>query len=148
DAYAASGVPADLVEAAKRRELLTAQSAMGSIPDLAQLWSQVLAVEGRASPDDDIAALQAVTVARVNRVARQYLSHTSAVVAMLQHSPNAEPMQGQEGGGFTESFARNPAARVSIPSWSQKALASVTPGRSSLSPADQRLPNGLRLIVQ
>ncbi|MBV8222441.1 MAG: insulinase family protein, partial [Candidatus Eremiobacteraeota bacterium] len=148
DAYASNGVPPDLVDAAKRKELLAAQSAYGSIPDLAQLWSQVLAVERRASPDDDVAALQAVTVADVDRVAKQYLNRTTAVVAMLQHSPEVEPMMGQEGGGLTESFARDPGARVTLPSWSQKVLSTLTPGTSSLSPSDQRLPNGVRLVVQ
>ncbi|HEV2907887.1 MAG TPA: pitrilysin family protein, partial [Candidatus Eremiobacteraceae bacterium] len=148
DTYARDGVPAELVDAAKRHEVLAAQSARSSIPGLAQAWSQALAVEGRNSPDEDAMALQAVSVADVDRVAKQYLNHTSAVVAKLQRSQYAEPMSGQEGGGLAESFSRPPGGRVAIPSWAQKVLSSLTPAVSSIDPHDERLQNGVRLIVQ
>ena len=146
-AYARNGVPPDLVEAAKRREVAEAQAAGSSIPELAQLWSQALAVEGRDSPDEDLAALQTVTPADVNRVAKQYLDNDASVVAMLQHSRTPQMVAPQEGGG-AESFSRNPAARVTLPSWATKVLSSLTPGVSSVNPSDIRLANGLRLIVQ
>ena len=146
-AYASAGVPPDLVEAAKRREVAEAKAAGSSIPELAQLWSQALAVEGRDSPDDDLAALAAVSVADVDRVAKQYLDNDAAVVAMLQRSTTPEMMMPQEGGG-AESFSRNPTARVTLPSWASKVLSSLTPGVSSVDPSDMRLPNGLRVIVQ
>jgi zinc protease len=145
--YARNGVPPDLVEAAKRREVAAVSAAGSSITGLAQLWSQALAVEGRDSPDLDLTALQAVTVADVNRVAKQYLDNDASVVAMLQRSRTPQMMTPQEGGG-AESFSRNPTARVSLPSWASKVLSSLTPGVSSVNPSDMRLPNGLRVIVQ
>src|SRR5882724_3315660 len=52
--YAAHGVPAELVEAAKRREISAAEFRRNSIPGLAEVWSDALAVEGRNSPDEDV----------------------------------------------------------------------------------------------
>ena len=44
--YAAKGVPAELVDAAKRGEVAGAEFARNSIPGLAESWSQALAAEG------------------------------------------------------------------------------------------------------
>ena len=66
-----NGVPADLVDAAKRHELASAEFQKNSVSGLAMAWSDALAVEGRQSPEDDVEAIQKVTVADVNRVARQ-----------------------------------------------------------------------------
>ena len=59
--YAANGVPADLVEAAKRREIAGAEFRRNSIPGLAAAWSDALAAEGRNSPDEDVEAMKRVT---------------------------------------------------------------------------------------
>ena len=69
--YAANGVPADLVEAAKRREIAAAEFRRNSIPGLAEAWSQALAAEGRNSPDDDVDAMRRVTLEDVNHVAKK-----------------------------------------------------------------------------
>jgi zinc protease len=61
-------VPEDLVTAAKRREVADAEFERNSIPGLANVWSNAIAAEGRASPDEDVEAIQRVT-ADVNRVA-------------------------------------------------------------------------------
>ena len=45
--YAATGVPEELVEAAKRHELADAEFERNSIPGLANVWSNALAAEGR-----------------------------------------------------------------------------------------------------
>ena len=65
-----NGVTADLVEAAKRQEILNAELQKNSVEGLASAWSDAVAVEGRNSPDDDINAIRRVTVADVNRVAK------------------------------------------------------------------------------
>ena len=72
-AYLENGVPADLVEAAKRHEIADAEFQKNSISGLADVWSQALAVEGRQSPGTTIEAIRKVTVDDVDRVARQYL---------------------------------------------------------------------------
>ena len=58
ETYAQHGVPEDLVTAAKRREVADAEFERNSIPGLANVWSNALAAEGRASPDEDVAAIQ------------------------------------------------------------------------------------------
>jgi len=90
-AAASQGVDADLVEAAKRRVITHAELEKTSIPGLASAWSQALAVEGRQSPDDDVAAIQRVTVADVNRVARHYIDLGRAVTAILTPKPSGKP---------------------------------------------------------
>ena len=69
-----NGVPADLVEAEKRHELADEEFQKNSISGLAMEWSNALAVEGRQSPEDDIRAIEKVTIEDVNRVARKYLA--------------------------------------------------------------------------
>ena len=82
--YAANGVPADLVEAAKRREIAGAEFRQNSISGLAEAWSDALAAEGRNSPDDDVEAMKRVTLADVNRVAKQYLVDQDSITAQLK----------------------------------------------------------------
>ena len=64
-----NGLPADLVEAARRHELVDAEFQRNSVSGLAMAWSQAVAIEGRESPDEDIEAITKVTVDDVNRVA-------------------------------------------------------------------------------
>ncbi len=49
--YAEKGVPPALVEAARKGAIASAEFQQNSIPDLASVWSQALAAEGRTSPD-------------------------------------------------------------------------------------------------
>ena len=144
--YVRDGLPADLIEAAKKKEIAEAQFKRNSISELAQEWSQALAVEGRTSPDDDVDAISAVTVADVNRVAARSLDDSTAVVAVLQRARYGG-RQYQEG-GEGESFSRNPTARVLVPSWAAKVFTSLRPASSAVSPSDMTLANGLRLVVQ
>ena len=144
--YAKNGVPADLVEAAKRSEIAQAQFARNSIQELASTWSQAL-TEGRRSPDEDVAAIAAVTVADVDRVAQKVLDPANGVTCDLVPKPsgNAVASQGFGGGEVTTS---EPTKPVTLPSWAAAKLAQVEVPNSTLSPTDTTLPNGLRLIVQ
>ena len=47
--YATNGVPPELVEASKKGEVASAEFGRNSISNLASLWSQALASEGRES---------------------------------------------------------------------------------------------------
>ncbi len=145
-AFVKNGLPADLVEAAKGRETAGAVFRRNSIPDLAGAWSQALAAEGRTSPDDDIVAMQKVTVADVNRVAKQYLVDDNSIAAVLVPSPSAEPMLsgGFSGGERTMSAATKP---VALPAWAE-ALAKLTVPKPTVTWTDITLPNKLRLIVK
>ena len=145
--YVKNGVPSDLVHAAQRQALAQKESALDSISGLADAWSQAVAVEHRDSPDDDIEAMQKVTVADVNRVARTYLVNDTAVTAVLDPKPAGKPSTAQAFGA-PESFAPKDVKPVVLPSWAQSLLGKLTIPRSTLSPVVSMLPNGLRLIVQ
>ncbi|MGA8180388.1 MAG: pitrilysin family protein, partial [Desulfobacterales bacterium] len=89
--YVKNGVPADLVEAAKRREMASAEFQKNSVFGLSMAWSQALAVEGRRSPEDDLKAISRVSADDVNRVARRYLTLDHAVVAVLTPEASGKP---------------------------------------------------------
>jgi zinc protease len=142
-----SGVSADLVEAAKRREIAQALYSRNAIDGLAEDWSEALAVQGLASPDDILDRFKAVTVDDVNRVIRTYLVRDKAVLGVLTPKPGSIP---SGGGGFAvkDSFSSPNAKPVPLPPWAAQ-LSVVPPVPASrLSPSDERLPNGMRLIVQ
>jgi zinc protease len=145
--YVKNGVPADLVEASKRREITDAELQKNSIAGLASAWSEALAVEKRSSPDDDIRAIQKVTVAEVNRVAKQYLVNDAAITAILTPSPSGKPVA-SKGFGGGESFAPKEVKPVELPAWAKRVSEAPHVPASNLNPSDVRLSNGLRLIVQ
>jgi zinc protease len=141
------GLPADLVEAAKRQELADSELQKNSVSGLAEAWSQALAVEGRQSPEDDVQAMEKVTVADVDRVAKQVLDQDHAIVAILTPQPSGKPLS-SKGFGGKESFApKNPKA-VKLPPWAEKALSRLSVPASVVNPVVTTLPNGLKLIVQ
>ncbi len=145
--YAKNGVSADLVEAARRREISQAEFTKNSVSGLAFDWAQALAVEGRNSPEDDIEAIRNVTVEAVNRVAAKYLVNDTAVTALLVPRDSGKPVAaGGFGGG--ESFASKPSRNVVIPAWAKKIVETPAATPSRVNPFDSTLPNGLRLIVQ
>ncbi len=146
--YLEAGFPPALVEAAKRREIADAEFRKNSVRGLAAAWSQALAVEGRISPDDDIEAIRKVTVADVNRVAREHLVNGTATTAVLTPRPSGVPISGKGFGGG-ESFAPERAKPARLPAWAKK-IVTTTPvlPASRMKPADILLANGLRLIVQ
>src|SRR5246127_4431390 len=120
--YAAHGVPADLVDAAKRGEVASAEFERNSIPGLAATWSQALAAEGRNSPDEIVEAMKRVTLDDVNRVAKSYLVDQNAITAQLKP--------------------------VSSPSWAESQLLALTVSALDASWTDTSLANGVRLIVK
>jgi zinc protease len=145
--YVRNGVPADLVHAAQRQAVAQAETKLNSISGLAGEWSQALAIERRGDPDDDIRAMQKVTVADVDRVARKYLDNSTAVVAVLNPQPSGRPTSSQAFGA-PESFAPKDVKPVTLPAWASSALSALTIPKSTLDPVATTLPNGLRLIVQ
>ena len=142
-----NGVLADLVEAAKRREVAAAEFQKNSVSGLAMAWSQALAVEGRQSPDDDVDAIRRVTVEDVNRVARQYLGLDHAISAILKPQPSGKPISSKSFGG-KESFAPTKTKDVKLPKWAVNAVARAEIPASTLKPTVTTLANGLKLIVQ
>jgi zinc protease len=146
-AYASQGVPADLVEAAKRSEVASAEFARSSIPGLASLWSQAVAAEGRNSPHDDIDAIRRVSVADVNRVAKTYLLNSQAVIGILTPAPSGQATEGKRFGG-KEKITSTPTKPVSLPPWAESLVKQVEIPAWDLHPVEMKLKNGIRLIVQ
>ncbi len=145
--YAKDGVPADLVEAAKRHEITDALFQTNSISGLAQIWSQALAVEGRSSPDDDIEAIKKVKVEDVNRVLKEYLVNDTAITALLTPRPSGKPLSARAFGGM-ESFAPTKTAHAELPDWAKRVESLPSVPISTVKPVVSILPNGIRLIVQ
>ncbi len=145
--YAANGVPEDLVDAAKRAEIAQAEFQRNSIPDLAQLWSDALAAEGRNSPDEDVEAIRKVTLADVNRVAKQYLYNAATITATLKPVPNGEPVA-EKGFGGSEKTTEAPTKPVELPAWAAKDLSELQVPTTFIPVSDTKLPNGIRLIVR
>jgi len=113
----------------------------------ASAWSEALAVEGRQSPSDEVAAIQRVTVADVNRVARRYLDLDHAITAIMTPRPSGNPVTSKAFGG-KESFTLLNTKPVALPAWAESAVKRLAVPRSSVNPVVTTLPNGLRLIVQ
>jgi len=143
----ANGFPPDLVAAAKRRELSQAELQKNSVSGLASAWSDAVAVEGRGSPDEDIQAMQAVTPADVQRVARKYLDLDHAITAILPPQPSGKPTSRSTFGG-TESFGSKNVEAVPLPGWASRSLSHLSVPKSTTSPVIDTLANGIELIVQ
>ena len=143
DGYKTTGVPADLVEVAKRREVAQAETARTSISGLANLWSQSLAVEHR-TPDDDLAGLENVSVDDVNRVLRRYYDNTTATVAIATPKDAAGSAFGSKAG---EDNTIIPAANTQLPAFAKRVLADLHVPHATVAPSLQTLANGIKLVV-
>lgn len=144
--YRAHGVPASLVEAAKRREIVRVQTAAANVETLAQTWSQTLAVEHR-TPADDVAAIARVTPAAVDAVVRAYLVPATATVAY------AIPKSG--GASDTVAVAasdtnakKTTTAALHLPIWATNALHHLALPKRTIAPTTFVLSNGLHVVVQ
>jgi zinc protease len=142
-----NGVPADLVDASKRREVASEEFQKNSIEGLAMEWSNALAVEGRRSPEDDIRDIEKVTVEDVNRVAKKYLAPAEAVTAILTPEVSGKPIS-SKGFGGAEALAGTPTGPVTLPSWAENAVTRLTVPNWTIRPVVSTLPNGIKLIVQ
>ena len=147
DAYRKNGVPDDLVEAAKRREISQLEFNANSIEDQAFQWSQAVAVQGLSSPDAMESAFARVTTADVNRVLRSYVDNKRAVAAYAVPK-NSGAMSAGGGGPGKEDNMVPPKTHQSLPSWAQNILKNLSVPAKTLDPTSMTLANGIRLIVQ
>jgi len=147
EGYAQKGLPQDLFDAAKRDEIASAEFQRNSIPGLASVWSEALTAEGRNSPDDDLQAIKAVTLADVNRVAKQYLVASNSITATLKPSPSGEAVAAKGFGGG-EKMTSAPTKPVLLPPWAAASLSQLKVPADYVVASDTTLPNGLRLIVK
>ena len=142
-----NGISQELVEAAKRREVADLEFQKNSVSGLAMAWASAVAIEGRDSPEDDVAAIRLVTVADVNRVAKEYLDPNHSIVAVLSPHPSGKPVS-SKGFGGQESFGSGEASAVTLPDWAAQAVKRLDMPQSTLNPVVTILPNGLKLVVQ
>ena len=146
---AKDGVPPELVEAAKIQERSAAQFQRNSISELASVWSEALTLYGLQTPDEDLERIEKVTVADVNRVARQYLNLDQAITGVMMPRGSGAPVASRGGGfGGQESISLGEAKPTKLPAWADSALHRLTVPPSTLHPVVTTLPNGLQLIVQ
>jgi zinc protease len=145
---AQQGVPAELVEAAKLQERSAAQFQRNSIPELASVWSDALALYGLSSPDEDLARIERVSVADVNRVARKYLALDHAITGVMLPRGSGAPVAARGGFGGQEAISLGEAHPTELPPWAQKALQRLEVPPSTLHATVSTLANGLTLIVQ
>jgi zinc protease len=146
---AQDGVPPELLEAAKTQERSAAQFQRNSIAELASVWSEALTLYGLQSPDEDLARIEKVSVADVNRVARQYLNLDHAISAVMLPKGSGQPVASRGGGfGGKESISLGEAKPTKLPQWADAAVRRLVVPPSTLHPVVTTLPNGLTLIVQ
>ena len=141
------GVPADLVESAKTQEERQAEFEKNSISGLANVWSEAVAVYHLRSPDEDLERIKKVTVADVNRVARQYVDLDHAVSAILTPRGAGRPVA-SNGFGGQESISLGEAQPTKLPDWAESALNRLNVPPSTVHPVVSTLTNGLTLMVQ
>ena len=141
------GFSADLVDAAKKLEVAKAEYQKNSISGLANAWSKALALEGRQSPLDDVQAMGKVTLADVDRLARQYLDLNQAIVAILTPEPSGKPVT-TKGFGRQEAINLVPTEKVTLPEWASQRLDRLAVPASTVYPVVTTLPNGIKVIVQ
>jgi len=146
DGYRADGVPADLVAAAKLREISQLEFNANSIEGLASEWSQAVAIAGLASPDSMIAQYQRVSVPDVDRVLRTYLDNRHVVTAYAVPK-NAGVTSSGSGQLAKENNAIPPSKHEPLPDWAQHVLDHLHVPEQTIAPTDTTLPNGIRLIV-
>ena len=144
-----SGVPQDLVDAAKRSVAAQATYARDSISGLGDRYGYAIGV-ARRDPESFDAETAAVTAADIDAALAAKLA-TPAVVGQL--TPE-RPKPGGGGGGktgssVTDNFSsRVPNGPIVEPPWVKTALAQPIANTSKVKPATYTFPNGLRLFVQ
>jgi zinc protease len=143
-----NGVPADLVDAAKRAELAQAEFKKNSAVQLASSWSWALAWQGLDSPDQAEEQIRNVSVDDVNRVAREYLQADQRVTVVLTPDPNGKRPPDSQGFDGTEKFGSDDKLDVPLPDWASSALAKLEMPHWTLDPVSMKLGNGITLIVQ
>ncbi len=146
ESYRRTGLPADLVQVAKERAIADDEFEANSIEGLALSWSDAVAARGEGSPAELLAAMERVTVADVDRVLREYVDPSKAIVAFAVPK-NAGAINAAAGGQAQENNTFPPQQGQPLPAWARAAFAHVVPPPHVVHPVSMTLSNGMRLIV-
>lgn len=142
--YKKTGIPAELIEVEKQKEIARAEERRNSIGGLASLWSESLAVENR-TPDEALAGLQRVTPEDVNRVLRTAYDD-STVTALIATPKSATPGGGGAGRGAEDNTVV-PSEHKPLPPFAQRVLAHLSVPRFDIAPTQTKLPNGMNVVI-
>jgi zinc protease len=120
DGYRTTGVPPELVEAAKTRLLSERAYREASITGLGFAWAEATALR-RPSPDASYEAIRSVTLDDVNRVLRTYFTPDHRVSIAITAKPSGttakvDPSAGVEHVGYV------PTVHEPLPAWAQSEL--------------------------
>lgn len=140
------GVPAELVEAAKRAEIAGLEFDANGITALTQSWADALAYNGVSSPSDLVKAYRAVTVEQVDALASRLLDPAHAITGIL--TPSGKKAPDISSGKASESLLPPPDKAITLPDWARSALAELPTPTPLVQPTRFVLPNGLTLLVQ
>jgi zinc protease len=143
-----NGLPADLVEAAKRARLTKAELENNSVLGLAATWSEALALQGKRSPWEMMQAIEETSPEDVDRAASKYLDMEHSITTILTPEPSGQATAAKTHGPGIESFTPTHVKPVRLPQWAKKALRRLEIPKSAVNPSVTVLPNGLKLIVQ
>ena len=106
-----NGLPAELIEAARRHEIVDAEFQRNSVSGLAMEWSEARRRRGPANrPTRIFKPLPKLSAADVGRVARQYLNLEEAITAVLTPQASGKPISSSAFGG-QESLASTADSR-------------------------------------
>lgn len=144
---ASSGVPAELVAAAKNKAIADLEYQKNSVSGLANAWSYALAFRDAESPESIRSAIEAVTPAQVDALAKRIFVPGRAVTAILTLTSSGKP-SASKGFGGAESFGGEPSGAVALPDWAKAAFAKLSLPDLKTNPTSFTLANGLRVIVQ
>jgi zinc protease len=143
-----NGFSPSLVQQAKAVTISQRLFSEDSIQGYGDLAGYTYAIVGEHIADEDH-RLAAITPKSMLAVARKYLS-TPTVIGDL--SPNDSPPRGsseKSSATIVDNFSsREPSGPIIEPAWIRAAVRKPTTARSTLSPTEFTLPNGLRVIVQ
>jgi zinc protease len=143
-----NGFDPSVVLAAKRLTIAERLYDADSIDGLGALAGYTYGIVHEKVGDED-SRLDALTDADVLQAARTYLRHPTVVGHL---SPNDTPPSGSSQKSSAEASddfsKRVPNGPIVQPAWIARAIAAPTTARSTLSPAEFTLSNGVHVIVQ
>ena len=143
-----NGLPADLVEAAKRARRTKAELEKNSVLGLGRNLVGSPCPPRQAVAREMVQAIEETSPEDVNRAARKYLDMEHSIATILTPEPSGKATAAKTHGPGIESFTPTHVKPVKLPQWAKKALRRLEIPKSTVNPSVTVLPNGLKLIVQ